>query len=281
MLRLFGLDRLYLAIVLAAHVIFAAWSILSEDAVSRLAQEVLPFVQLALLAFWLFLGPGGRGLRLAGAALLFATLWTWSLLSRWWPGQEVFPLGLCVIVMAGVTGVALRLFGLRIRQPGAGSLSQDRPTQYSLRFLLIATTVCCLLLVMGKWVYSVVSPGDSSFELLPLVARGTLAFGLAGVSLAAIAVVLASRRPFLFSMILLPLAACVGCGLAIALHRQENWISLSLWMTAQTLLVAGTLAPLRNLGYRLGSTVQPSLEQHTTGRFRTFQVKHESITATP
>jgi len=281
MLRLFSLDRLYLAIVLAAHVMLAAWSLLSEDAVAQLAQEVLPFAQLALLTFWLLLGPGGRGLRLAGAALLFATLWTWSLLSRWWPGQEVFPLGLCVIVMAGVVGAALRLFGLRIRQPGPESVGRRRPTQFSLRFMLIATTVCCLLLVGGKWVYAVVSPGDSSFELLPLVARGTLAFGLAVVTLASIAVVLSTRRPLLFSMILLPLAACVGGCLAIALHRQEDWTSLSLWMTAQALLVAGTLAPLRNLGYQLGSTVQPSLELHTTGRLRTLQVKHESITATP
>ncbi|MGI8981777.1 MAG: hypothetical protein ACR2FY_21315 [Pirellulaceae bacterium] len=288
MSRFFTLDRLFLATVLAGHGLLVAWAWLQEDPVADLSQEFLPFVQVTLLTLWILTGPGHWGIRLLGILLVAGCLWGWSHVTRYWPGQEVFPLGLWVIATAAIAGLALRLAGLRVLRPNPVSPDENRPMQFSIRSLLVATTICSLLLMSAKWVHATVNieGGESLYdfvELSPHLARGTLAAGLVAVSLMALAAVLGTRCTWLSSLLLLPLAAGVGAGLALVLHRHEHWVSLSLWMVAQGLLVAGSLAPLRNLGYRFRRITSPSSGARLARApiAEPFKVNHESVSATP
>ncbi|MBC7856085.1 MAG: hypothetical protein IAF94_21860 [Pirellulaceae bacterium] len=288
MSRFFTPDRLFLATVLAGHGLLAAWPPLSDDPVAALAQEILPFVQVTLLTLWVLIGPGHWGIRLLGIPLVAGCLWGWSQVTGYWPGQEILPLGLWVIAAAGLAGLAIRLAGPRVLRADLVSDSQNRPMQFSIRTLLIVTTLCCLLLMGAKWVHATVKiEGGASLyddvELSPHLARGSLAAGLVAVSLIALVAVLGTRRPWLSSLLLIPVAVAVGAALALVLHRQNDWVSLCLWMVAQSLLVAGSLAPLRNLGYRLRRIAKSSSAARITRAIalESFQVNHESVTATP
>ena len=288
MSRFFTPDRLFLATVLAGHGLLAAWPLMSDDPVGALAQEILPFGQVTLLTLWVLIGPRHWGVRLLGVPLVAGCLWGWSQVTQYWPGQEVLPLGLWVIAAAGIAGLAIRLGGPRVQRADLVSGSENRPMQFSIRTLLVVTTLCCLLLMGAKWVHATVNiqGGGSLYayvELSPHLARGTLAAGLVAVSLMALVAVLGTRRPWLSSLLLIPVAAGVGAALALILHRQDHWTSLCLWMVAQGLLVAGSLAPLRNLGYQLRRRAKSSsaVRIALATPLESFQVNHESVTSTP
>jgi hypothetical protein len=287
MVRFLTLDRLFLATVLGGHGLLAVWALVADDPVAKLTQELLPFVQVTLLTLWVLLGPGHWGIRLLGVPLVSGCLWAWASFHNYWSGQEVLPLGTWVIALAVVAGLTVRLTGLRVIQPDVDALQKERPVQFSLRFMLVITTVCCLLVMGGKWVYAAVDQYEHTdfgySELSPILARGTLATGLMLVSLAAAVVVLGARRPWLFSLALIPLAVGVGTGVALLLHQSDARLSLGFWMTAQGVLIAATLAPLCNLGYRLmrARSRFAAARPVRAATFKISRVNHEPVSAAP
>ena len=253
--RFFSLDAFYLAAVIGCHVSFAIWSAYAADSVTDLAKEIVPFAQAALLVLWLMVGPGPKRIRWLAVPLLAAVLLGWPEIVSYWSSRQVFPLALWLTAMLGVAGVVLRTSGFRVRSWEADARNSSGPAQFSIRSLLIATAIVGLALASGRWVHShiLVSSDMAAFtgELQPHLARATMAATLAGVSLAALFCVLAARRVWLWSLLLLPAAFAFGTLASVALHEESHWDSVGLWVLLHAVVMVGTLAPLRNLEFRL------------------------------
>lgn len=130
------------------------------------------------------------------------------------------------------------------------------PVQFSIRGLLITTTLAAFLVVGGKWVYANVQSVATNnqpdlLDLNPLIARTAVAAGLAIIALAAWWAVFRPRRAWLTCLGVAILAG--GCGILMTglLHEGEAWLSFGLWWLLHSLVIMATLAPLRQMGFRM------------------------------
>ena len=120
--------------------------------------------------------------------------------------------------MLVVQALAVRLAGSRMLS--LAGQSPLPPMQFSIRGLLITTTIAALLVMGGKWVYAHVQAVTSDNQpdirdLDPLVARTAVAFGLALISLAAWWAVFRPQRIWLTC--LLVASGSAGCGMLLIL----------------------------------------------------------------
>lgn len=115
--------------------------------------------------------------------------------------------------------------------------------QFSIRDLMILTFVVACLATVGKWLQPQLPHGDTLFSLLQFC----ISFGVVGVL--PVWLVLATKRPVLFSIGLVPAGAFAGYCLArLTNDRVSVWVTA---VAAEALVVAASLLVIRSCGYRL------------------------------
>lgn len=263
----------WLAAAVGAHGVVLAFCLIDHaagaTAIGDLAAEVLRLVQLSLLPLWLILGPGPKRLRWIAIPAFCGLLYAWSDLPYPSVGEETYWLGLETVAILLALSLAVRLGGGRVRSMVGRT---PLPVQFSIRGLLITTTLAAFLVVGGKWIYAnVQSVGTNDqpdlLELNPLIARTAVAVGLAMISLAAWWAVFRPRRVWLTC-----LGVAIGSGICgmlttLLLHQTDAWLSFGLWWLLHALAIMATLAPLRQMGFRLavlkstrGASLSPAKE---------------------
>ena len=248
----------WLAVALGAHAIVLAFCHADHAAgsstVGIFAAEILRVVQLSLLPLWLMLGPGPKRVRWLAVPMFAGVLYAWSDLPYPRVGTQTFWLGLETAGMLLILTLLLRLLGKQVQRPQAGE--PIPPLQFSIRGLLITTTLAALAIAAGKWIYTHVQAAatdsePSILELDPLIARTAVAAGLATISLAACWAVFRRRHVWLASGGVAALSCGCGMLMTLLLHEGDAWMSFGLWWLLHSLAIMATLAPLRQMGFRM------------------------------
>lgn len=256
----------WLAAAVGAHGAVLAFCLADHaaggTAVGVFLAEILRFVQLSILPLWLILGPGPKRVRWIAIPAFFGLLYAWSDLPYPRVGTQSYWLGLETAGMLVILALAVRMSGGCVRRQPQQKLPP--PVQFSIRGILIATTLAALLVAGGKWVYAHVQavPTNNQPDLLdlnPQIARTAVALGLALVSFAAWWGVF---RPRHVGLTFLPVAAtAAGCGMLVTFllhHESEAWLSFGLWWLLHALAIMATLVPLRQMGFRWAVPVRDS-----------------------
>lgn len=248
----------WLATVLLAHGAVLAFCRADHAAggtsIGLFLAEILRAVQLSILPLWLILGPGPKRVRWIAIPAFFGLLYAWSDLPYERVGTQATWLGLETAGMLLILALAVRMSGGCVRKLPAPTITP--PVQFSIRGILITTTLVALLIAGGKWVYAHVQavPTNNQPDLLdlnPQIARTAVALGLALVSYAAWWGVF---RPRHVGLAFLPVAfTAAGCGMLVTLllhHESDAWLSFGLWWFLHALTIMATLVPLRQMGFR-------------------------------
>jgi hypothetical protein len=233
--------------------------------------DVAPFCQLMLMLAWVALGPGPLVARIGGLPVLLAVgsacwywMWGWGPLS----GTNVSNYAVLVRVgaVAAVGFLATRICGVRVALSGRDSSSAS--VQFSLRSLLVLTTVIGAVIGLLEWLRPALSdtlelPSDASYAVVveTLGSRQDLRLvvGAIAVTMAGLAGIWAALRPgtpWLRVVIVCVGAAAVG---AYETHLDGGADNDFFAMAASVAAALGSLAlligvsvmPLRLLGYRL------------------------------
>jgi hypothetical protein len=249
-----GAHGAVLAICLADHAT-------GGTAVGMFAAEILRLVQLAILSLWLILGPGPKRLRWIAIPGFVGLLYAWSELPYPSVGTQTYWLGLTTAGILIVFSLAARLGGGRVRN--IASQPPLPPVQFSIRGLLITTTLAALLVAGGKWVYANIQvvPNDNQPDLLdldPSIARSAVALGIAMISLAAWWAVFRPRRVWLSCLLVAAVSSGCGMLMTLLLHEEHAWLSFGLWWLLHAVAIMATLAPLRQMGFRWAAKSQDS-----------------------
>jgi len=223
-------------------------------AVGNFAAEILRPVQLSILPLWLVLGPGPKRVRWLAIPLFAGLLYAWSGLPYPEASTQAKWLGLETAGVLLFLSSLWRLFGGRVRRPLASGTVP--PTQFSIRGLLLTTTLAALLVAAGKWVYSHVQavPLESQpslLELDPLIARTAVAAGLSLITLASWWAVFRPRHVWLVCGGVAALSCGCGMLMTLLLHEEDAWMSFGLWWLLHAAAIMATLTPLRQLGFRI------------------------------
>lgn len=244
-------------------------------AVGNFAAEILRPVQLSILPLWLVLGPGPKRIRWLTIPLFAGLLIAWSDLPYPRAGTQANWLALEAAGMLLVLSLLWRLVGGRVRRPLASGVFA--PAQFSIRGLLITTTLAALLVAAGKWVYShvqavAIESQPSLLELDPMIARTALAAGLSMITLAAWWAVFRPRHVWLACSGVAALSCGCGILMTLLLHEGDSWMSFGLWWLLHAAAIMATLAPLRQLGFRIcpasrapaaATSAKPKQNQHS------------------
>jgi hypothetical protein len=249
-------EKSWLAVVAAAHLAVLAFCRADYATLvtptGTFAAENLRFVTLTLCPLWLVLGPGPKKLRWIAIPCFIGVVLGWSGVQEPRADTQAFWLGLESAGILLLLSVVVRLCGGSVWRLAGQELLP--PVQFSIRGLLITTTLAALCLAVGKWVYANVQSYDQGGpELNPLLARSVVSAGLATVSLAAWWAVFRPRRAWAACLGIVLLAAGCGSLMTILLHASDTaGASFAVWWLLHTLAIMGTLAPLRQLGFRMG-----------------------------
>jgi len=213
---------------------------------------ILPQVQITLVVYWIVFGLSRLPVRMAGIVLLFAIDQAWLASSR----QYVyFYANLTTAVGAGVLAMSLVcwLAGWRLHDGRVALSAEDtpRPLQFSIRFLLVATTVVALATLAATSVYrqSEVAGTPSMPLRNSVLATGyTLSF-----SLTAWCVMQPGRWLGRYAVTLVAVPA-IGALIYFLLRQTSGILAGSQWFAVSSALLGLSLAPARLLGYRLFRT---------------------------
>lgn len=251
-------DLGWLAVVVLAHGAALAFCRADHAAggtsVGVFMAEILRIVQFSILPLWLILGPGPKRVRWIAIPAFLGLLYAWSDLPYERVGTQATWLGLETAGILVVLSLAVRIGGGYVRK--LPEQTMPPPVQFSIRGILITTTLAALLVAGGKWVYAHVQavPTNNQPDLLdlnPQIARIAVALGLALISLAAWWGVF---RPRHVGLTFLPVAVtAAGCGMLMTLllhHESDAWLSFGLWWFLHALTIMATLIPLRQMGFR-------------------------------
>lgn len=246
----------WLACVLLVHVVITGYCVgwsSYPDPVGDFVRDILPFAQFALLSPWLILGPGKLRWRWLAIPFAVGLAWIWS----WGQYQVVGFAEVIDLLMSSlllIAAIGLRLQGWRIAVENPTQPFAVASTQFSIRSLLIVTTIAGVAIAGGRWVYDHIlitqdSPFDGPFR--PWLAQSVLALALAFSSLGAGASVFGFRWFALAGPFTLILAGLSGTLVVLLLHDISQWPHFAVWMVFHTAVMQATLLPLRQLGYRL------------------------------
>jgi hypothetical protein len=133
-------------------------------------------------------------------------------------------------------------FGPRIRLVSDEGTPTTR-VQFSIRHLMILTFVLACLLALAKWLQPALD-----LRIVPILLLIGLALALVG--LVAVWAILGTKHPLAGTVVLLPVAAGTGLGVATFLPGPE----FAIWMTAtltEALSLVVSLFVIRSCGYRL------------------------------
>jgi hypothetical protein len=261
-LVLLGWSLVLVNLLLAASSLGAGWT-------QRMLGLAFLTAQIGSLAIWLLLGGVSwvRRLGLVSLAALPVMFLSSALQFRWKLGEYWMGDAWTVIVsvqLAGALALAalLRLLGYRIElQSEAAPGGSGGPIQFSIRQLMIATTVVAIAVPVVQRMLAASSQTLSGWQWLHSTANGAV---LALVSLTALWMALGAGRWQLKLLVFILLASTAGGGLTwleTSIRYTARWgapVSLTglgrLWM-AWTLLtgsfLAGMLLVFRGSGSRL------------------------------
>ena len=198
--------------------------------------------QTSLLGIWVGLGTNRWWIRLIGVVVGISYLFPLLGLGI----HELNGAGLFVVLMA-TTFVALvllfvRFFRVVIHRDSRPVASAAR-IQFSIRHLIILTSVVACLITIGKSVQPFLPHGAVSFWLPIIAVMG----GIVGIL--PVWFVLATRQPVLYSVGLVAVGACAGYCVG-RIGPSEG----GLWMIAtavEAIVVVASLSVVRSCGYRL------------------------------
>jgi hypothetical protein len=248
----------FLAAAVGAHGAVLAFCLADHaagaTAVGNFTAEILRPVQLSILPLWLVLGPGPKRVRWLAIPLFAGLLYAWSDLPYPEAAAQGRWLALEAAGMLLILSLLWRLVGGRVRRPLASGAFA--PPQFSIRGLLITTTLAALLVAAGKWTYSHVQAvatnnQPSLLDLDPLIARTAVAAGLSLITLAAWWAVFRPRHVWLASSGVAALSGGCGMLMTLLLHEEDAWMSFGVWWLLHAATIMATLAPLRQLSFRI------------------------------
>ena len=230
-----------IAVAAAAHFELQRPSVLGQ--ILLVAAFAVIFCQSGLLGFWAAMSPGPAWKRTTG---LIAGMIVLEMMLLWCRGEFVF-------MPAMVTGfVAILLVLFRAFRAGLLAVANPprefnrRTPQFSIRGLILLTTLVAVLVTVGRQVRQTDLLGDDLFLL------AAWALGLAATDIAAVWAALSPHRPWLPSSgVLIPSVAvgflvCWGLG-----GTGVNWIYVPTIMLLQTAMLLASLLVVRSSGYRM------------------------------
>lgn len=250
------MSRRSLSIVglVAAHValagMFAWWADAGEPTVPLALYVGVTFCQTSLLGIWGGLGSRHWIERLVGVALgivVLAPLFSWGLWASL-QGEILGLVALCTLATAGVMLLVRRVAEMRSIEASsttspAKSLAREG-LQFSIRHLIILTSVVASLIGLGQWLGPYVGSFHSSVELV------VLGLCFVTIGLGAPWATLGTGSPIVRSVIVLAIA--VGAAF-VPLLVDAHW-PVVFWlvvMITEVGLLLLSLAVIRWCGYRL------------------------------
>lgn len=251
-------------ILIAAHVACDLISVAVSTTPWRVfGPAVVAFVallssQVCLLGIWAALGTTRWPRRLAGVLLGLGIVVGVSVAaeSHWRSDLGSF------LLLVGITGAAagavalfllvLRAWSLRVARLEAGAtVDVAEGLQFTIRDLLILTTVVAILLSLGK-IIRWLGPGFSGLHI-PLPELGVMILGVVSVALLTLWTGLGLGSPARRLFVLLPF--CVATGLFIPYFQGYSpWWRYVVWVSVtvgEAMLVVVSLWVVRVEGYRL------------------------------
>jgi hypothetical protein len=296
-------EWLLLALVLVLHApgwCGSGW-LAEQGPASALLADALPLASLLLIGAWCVLGPGYPWAR-GGIAAVFFLIIAVAVSSKaqyTWTHSDVL-LGLAPLVAFGLATL-LRLGGLRARSHDVARLPEGGAT-FTVRGLMAITTLVAIVIgsleAARPWLrpYSdiyeleldladgvspppileatVRAPASAPFRVVQLsileahrLGQFRLALSAGLFAAAALLAYAAMLRPGAVWLRLAGLAALVPAAAWYVCHLTdtdfESTITLTLWTATTTALVAGSLVPLRLMGYRFLRSKSSAVEVET------------------
>lgn len=246
--------------VACCHLALVAAAVVAPDQLVPVAvRETGPFAQAFLLATWLSLAPCGVRARLLALPLGALLLAAWNSTAS--PESREFSRALAVMVFwLPCLGVAA-LNGLRCPVAIVDCLGSRRSgLRFSLRSLFLLTGILAGFAALAK---SVHERGSEFQSIEPSVANLTLGLSLSATGVIATVVVLAMRRCWWGSVLMIPTAGALGSAACWVLNRTALLTEIGGWHILFSVVVAGTLSPFRVCGWQL---VQCSTVDHLPKR---------------
>jgi hypothetical protein len=202
----------------------------------------LVFSQTSLLGIWGGSGTNRWWIRFVGVLVGVSYLGPQSGICIDGPGRETILIVAFATLIVSAVLLMARCFGFRTR------LDSDQETsatemQFSIRHMMILTFVLACLLALAKWLQPALD-----LRIVPILLLIGLALALVG--LVAVWAILGTKHPLAGTVVLLPVAAGTGLGVATFLPGPES----TFWVTAtltEALSLTVSLLVVRSCGYRL------------------------------
>lgn len=211
---------------------------------ARGALSGLWFGQMSLLGIWCSLGPTGHWKRLVGVVLGVGILYVWIGVASgdWSMEQLVFP-GAFTAFVATPWLIARACRIVIQADPSATTLASR--LQFSIRHLLVLTSVVAFMIALGKVVQPRIREWFDASQIV-FYAASLILLGVVSAWL-----ILATKRPVPYGVGLVAMSACSGYCPGLSSIFGVTASEMTVFTTTSTSVVVVSLLVVRRCGYQM------------------------------